>query len=99
MCEELGSARAIVDLRVDHGRGVVLSCVQDAAHAGGIHGPDRHPGDGGGKVLVKQGLFGSGMKWKEPSAAVLSVRCLTYTTECWSQFWARMDRYGFPDAA
>jgi len=52
------------------------------------------------KVLVKQRLCGSGMKWKEPgAAAVLSLRCLTYTTERWSQFWARIDRCGFPVAA
>ena len=52
------------------------------------------------KVLVKQRLCGSGMKWKEPgAAAVLSVRCLTYTTERWSQFWGKIDRYGFPVAA
>ena len=32
------------------------------------------------KVLVKQRFCGSGMKWKEPgAAAVLSLRCLTYT--------------------
>jgi hypothetical protein len=52
------------------------------------------------KVLVKQRLCGSGMKWKEPgAAAVLSIRCLTYTTERWSQFWSKIDRYGFPVAA
>jgi hypothetical protein len=52
------------------------------------------------KVLVKQRLCGSGMKWKEPgAAAVLSVRCLTYTKERWSQFWKKIDRYGFPIAA
>jgi hypothetical protein len=52
------------------------------------------------KVLVKQRLCGSGMKWKEPgAAAVLSVRCLTYTTERWAQFWGKIDRYGFPVAA
>ncbi len=52
------------------------------------------------KVLVKQRLCGSGMKWKEPgAAAVLSVRCLTYTTERWTQFWNRIDRNGFPVAA
>jgi hypothetical protein len=52
------------------------------------------------KVLVKQRLCGSGMKWKEPgAAAVLSVRCLTYTTERWSQFWSKIDRQGFPVAA
>jgi hypothetical protein len=52
------------------------------------------------KVLVKQRLCGSGMKWKEPgAAAVLSVRCLTYTKERWSQFRSKIDRYGFPVAA
>jgi hypothetical protein len=49
------------------------------------------------KVLVKQRLCGSGMKWKEPgAAAVLSLRCLTYTDERWSQFWNKIDQYGFP---
>ncbi len=52
------------------------------------------------KVLVKQRLCGSGMKWGEPgAAAVLSVRCLTYTTGRWSQFWSKIDRHGFPVAA
>ena len=52
------------------------------------------------KVLVKQRLCGSGMKWKEAgAAAVLSVRCLTYTPGRWSQFWGRIDREGFPVAA
>jgi hypothetical protein len=52
------------------------------------------------KVLVKQRLCGSGMRWKEPgAAAVLSLRCLSYTTERWGQFWSRIDRAGFPVAA
>ena len=52
------------------------------------------------KVLVKQRLCGSGMKWKEPgAAAVLSLRCLSYTTDRWSQFWKRIDQYGYPVAA
>lgn len=52
------------------------------------------------KVLVKQRLCGSGMKWRGPgAAAVLSLRCLSYTIERWSQFWARIDRAGFPVAA
>jgi hypothetical protein len=52
------------------------------------------------KVLVKQRLGGSGMRWKERgAAAVLSVRCLTYTTGRWAQFWSRIDRSGFPVAA
>jgi hypothetical protein len=52
------------------------------------------------KVLVKQRLCGSGMRWKERgAAAVLSLRCLTYTTGRWDQFWSRVDRSGFPVAA
>lgn len=52
------------------------------------------------KVLVKQRLCGSGMKWKEPgAAAVLSLRCLTYTSDRWSQFWKKIDQYGYPVAA
>ena len=52
------------------------------------------------KVLVKQRLCGSGMRCKEPgAAAVLSVRCLTYTPGRWAQFWSRIDRSGFPVAA
>ena len=52
------------------------------------------------KVIVKQRLCGSGMKWKEPgAAAVLSLRCLSHTPERWGQFWAKIDRWGFPVAA
>jgi hypothetical protein len=52
------------------------------------------------KVLVKQRLCGSGMRWKERgAAAVLSLRCLTYTPRRWEQFWSRVDRCGFPVAA
>jgi hypothetical protein len=52
------------------------------------------------QVLVKQRLCGSGMRWKERgAAAVLSLRCLTYTKGRWDQFWSRVDRSGFPVAA
>jgi hypothetical protein len=52
------------------------------------------------KVIVKQRLCGSGMRWKEGgAAAVLSLRCLTYTPERWGQFWSKVDQYGFPVAA
>jgi hypothetical protein len=52
------------------------------------------------KVLVKQRLCGSGMKWKEPgAAAVHSLRCLSYRTDRWSQFWKKIDQYGYPVAA
>src|SRR5215472_7155527 len=52
------------------------------------------------KVIVKQRLCGSGMKWSEEgSAVVLSLRALSYTPERWSQFWSKVDRWGFPVAA
>ena len=52
------------------------------------------------KVLVKQRLCGSGMRWKEIGAAsVLSLRTLTYTTGRWSQFWSKIGQYGYADAA
>jgi hypothetical protein len=52
------------------------------------------------KVIVKQRLCGSGMKWtEEGSAVVLSLRTLSYTSERWRQFWSKVDRWGFPVAA
>ena len=52
------------------------------------------------KVIVKQRLCGSGMRWKgKGAAAVLSLRCLNYTPERWDQFWSKVDQYGFPVAA
>jgi hypothetical protein len=52
------------------------------------------------KVIVKQRLCGSGMKWtKEGAAAVLSLRCLTHTAERWGQFRSKVERWGFPVAA
>ena len=52
------------------------------------------------KVIVKQRLCGSGMRWKGTgAAAVLNLRCLNYTPERWDQFWSKVDQYGFPVAA
>ena len=52
------------------------------------------------KVIVKQRLCGSGMKWTNGgAAAVLSLRCLTHTPERWEQFWSKVERWGFPVAA
>ncbi len=51
------------------------------------------------KTLVKMRLCKTGAKWKEQGAAVvLSLRALVYTNERWEQFWAKVDRYGFPVA-
>ena len=52
------------------------------------------------KVIVKQRLCGSGMKWTEDGASVvLSLRALSYTPERWAQFWSKVERWGFPVAA
>jgi hypothetical protein len=52
------------------------------------------------KVIVKQRLCGSGMKWTEGGAAVvLSLRTLSYTPGRWDEFWSKVDRWGFPVAA
>jgi hypothetical protein len=49
------------------------------------------------KVLVKQRLCGSGMRWKERgAAAVLSLRALSYTEGRWGQFWSKIDQWGVP---
>ena len=52
------------------------------------------------KTLVKMRLGQGGAKWKEEGAAVvLTLRALTYPPGRWEQFWAKVDRYGFPIAA
>jgi hypothetical protein len=52
------------------------------------------------KTVVKQRLCCSGMKWKDQgAAAVLSLRCLNQTEDRWTQFWGKIDRWGFPVAA
>jgi len=49
------------------------------------------------KTIVKMRLCKGGAKWKEQGAAiVLSLRTLAYTEGRWEQFWAKIDRYGFP---
>ena len=52
------------------------------------------------KVIIKQRLCCSGMKWKDNGAAdVLSLRSLTHTKGRWDQFWNKIDNQGFPLAA
>jgi len=47
------------------------------------------------KVIVKQRLCNSGMKWKQPgAAAVLCLRALNYSSGRWEQLWNKIDRYG-----
>jgi len=51
------------------------------------------------KTVIKQRLCGSGMRWKETGAAVvLSLRTLVLTPTRWSQFWNKLNQYGFPVA-
>jgi hypothetical protein len=51
------------------------------------------------KTIVKIRMCRGGAKWKEEGAAgVLSLRTLIYTEGRWEQFWAKVDRYGFPIA-
>lgn len=52
--------------------------------------------EAGCKTIVKARLGGAGMKWKDAGAAiVLSLRTLSYTKGRWSQFWAKINQYGF----
>jgi len=47
------------------------------------------------KVIVKQRLCNSGMKWKQQGAeAVLCLRALNYSSERWGQMWDKINRYG-----
>lgn len=47
------------------------------------------------KVLVKQRLCASGMRWKEKGAqVVLSLRALSESTGRWTQFWDKINQFG-----
>src|SRR5437764_5417808 len=49
------------------------------------------------KTIVKMRMCRGGAKWKvEGAKTVLSLRTLIYTEGRWEQFWAKVDRYGFP---
>lgn len=48
------------------------------------------------KLIVKQRLCNSGMRWKEEgAAAVLSLRTLSYSEGRWDQFWQKIDMDGY----
>lgn len=56
--------------------------------------------EAGCKVIIKQRLCKSGMKWKNKGASiVLSLRTLVYSGTHWNQFWGKINQYGFPIAA
>ncbi len=47
------------------------------------------------KVVIKQRLCNSGMKWKDGGAkAVLCLRCLNKSDGKWSQVWDKINKYG-----
>jgi hypothetical protein len=47
------------------------------------------------KVIIKQRLCNSGMKWKLVGAeAVLCLRTLNYSSKRWGQVWEKVNRYG-----
>ncbi len=51
------------------------------------------------KTIIKMRMCRGGAKWKDAgAAAVLSLRTLIYSEGRWQQFWAKIDRYGFPIA-
>jgi hypothetical protein len=51
------------------------------------------------KTIVKMRMCRGGAKWKDEGAkSVLSLRTLIYTEGRWEQFWAKIDRFGFPVA-
>jgi hypothetical protein len=49
------------------------------------------------KILVKQRLCCSGMRWTpEGAQIVLSLRALALTPSRWDQFWEKINQYGVP---
>jgi hypothetical protein len=47
------------------------------------------------KVIIKQRLCNSGMKWTDNGAkTVLALRCFNKSDGMWKQFWNKIDRYG-----
>jgi hypothetical protein len=52
------------------------------------------------KVLIKERLCKSGMKWKDAGAKiVLTLRALVQTTNRWDQFWQKVTQAGWADLA
>jgi hypothetical protein len=47
------------------------------------------------KVIIKQRLCNSGMKWTDHGArTVLALRCFNKSDGMWEQFWNKINRYG-----
>lgn len=68
-----------------------------ATHVGNNHPIGSGVTEAACKVIVKQRLCKSGMKWKEKGASiVLRLRSLVYSGDYWKQFWSKANQYGFP---
>ena len=51
------------------------------------------------KILVKQRMCRSGMRWKEEGASMLlTLRSLVCSAGLWDSFWKKVNQYGFPVA-
>ncbi len=51
--------------------------------------------EAGCKVIIKQRMCNSGMKWKDVGAkAILYLRCLNYSDGQWGQLWHKINKYG-----
>ncbi len=51
--------------------------------------------EAGCKVIVKQRMCNSGMKWKDVGAkAILNLRCVNNSDGQWNQLWAKINKYG-----
>ena len=51
--------------------------------------------EAGCKVIVKQRMCNSGMRWKDiGSKAVLNLRCINYSDGQWGQLWDKINKYG-----
>ncbi|MCP5494878.1 MAG: hypothetical protein H7A23_10010 [Leptospiraceae bacterium] len=47
------------------------------------------------KMIVKERLCKSGMKWKRNGVrVVLVLRTMIYTPDRWEQFWSKINQYG-----
>jgi len=52
--------------------------------------------EAGCKIVVKQRMCGSGMKWQMPGAKqILSLRTMVLTNGRWEQFWQKLSQFGF----
>src|SRR4051812_3464822 len=91
---EMAGARVVADLEANHGRKTSLNVAQRLADAVGSVAQAKEESWHYATPELDQPVR---TKWREQGAAVvLSLRVLSYTPGRWEQFWAKIDRYGFP---